>query len=184
MKLGRIFVSTIEIVCGVVILIGFIALPFMDVKSFFSALGSNSSAYQFVSYLTAQGNNNGLFATLAPIYGLYIFVGIAILLILRGIIRLFLRPKKRIHILSVLRRILMVIILYGLIPIAVMGGFYRFNLNYTQLTNMQGIPYSLSDILQIARPQLGAYLMVIGSIIGGTIAVLRTIRGIFIKDTA
>jgi len=180
MRLVKFLSPLLDIICGISILIGFFVLPFIDVFGYFSALGSKSSAYKFVAYLTNPKNNNGDFQFIASVAILYIFVGIGLILILRGLIGFFVH-KKRITIFSALRKIIIALIFYGIIPSLILFNFYAIVLNYTGSITLKGEIFTFGYTLSIASPLTGLYVMFLASVAGGILAIFKAITRVFKK---
>lgn len=181
MRLIKFLSSLLDIICGVAILVGFFVLPFIDVRGYFSALGIKASAYQFVAYLTNPRNNNGDFRFIASVAILYIFVTIGLILILRGFMGFFIH-KKRITIFSALRKITIALVFYGIIPLLILFNFYGTVLDYTGNMTLKGELFTFDYILTIASPLAGLYTMLLASIAGSVLAILKAITRLFKKS--
>lgn len=190
----------IYVLVGVAILIGFFALPFLNVSNVTGAIDVSeivdASASRIASETTNARTVEQLYrslsdaralASLAPYYALYTFIAIAVLYFLgalSSILKAIFRGGKGIGFFTGIFRILIVPIIYIVLPLAVVIAFYAFGLGIYDPIRIIENPRlfrldTVQTVINVVPPGLGMILMVGASIFGAVITILFTIIGMF-----
>jgi hypothetical protein len=192
----------IYIMCAVAILIGFFGMPLLNIGS--ELTRNNQNAREFTtmsaSKIASEATNSRVvealydslsdaraLSTLIPFYALYGFIAFAALYglgAIASILRAVFRGRQRIGFFSGIFRILITPIIYILVPLGILGGFYAFALGTYNLADVMARPSLLKlDVIRntvnLIPPGTGMILMLGGCVFGALMTLLTTLIGMF-----
>lgn len=195
--------AIIYVIVGVVILIGFFALPLLNTETLSRSIDvseiSNLSASKIASEATSSQTISLLYNTLTdaralarliPFYALYTYIALAVLFFigaLGSLLKAIFRGGQGVGFFGGAFRILIVPIFYILLPLAVAISFYAFALQVYDLADVVANPRTFRldtvlDVVEVVPPGMGMILMVGGSIFGAIITILSTLVGMFTRS--